>query len=172
MPLRLLSMLCSGLILVSLAACNKSPKLASNRSLNGATGGAIKGADDGTGKTPGPNPSVAALPTGLVLDNTKLNLLGGPLVAKINLNGQLLSENFTPSGPQTVIKLSSLSPVPEGLLTVEIYQGEVLKFIAKKSRIALTQPASDLVVVDDCLILTVPWTGKSSEGSCEWTVIE
>ena len=142
-------------------ACTQRPKLRSQAEY-GQNGNASGGNKDET-KQSGP---------GLSLDNSKLALVGGPLTAKINLNGQALTKEFTPAGARSVLNISGLAAVSNGPLTVEIYQAQTLKFIIKKSRVALLKPALDSIVVDDCSILAAPWDGKNNDGSCEWTITE
>ena len=150
-----------GLLIICNCACTQRPKLRSQAGFEQNGNGVIVNNDDS--KQSGP---------GLSLDNTKLALVGGPLTAKINLNGQALAKDFTPVGARSVLNISGLTAVPSGMLTVEIYQGQALKFIIKKSRVALLKPASDSIVVDDCSILSAPWDGKNNDGSCEWTITE
>ncbi|MBC7662046.1 MAG: hypothetical protein H7249_20315 [Chitinophagaceae bacterium] len=56
------------------------------------------------------------------------------------------------------------------VLTIEIYDGDQLKFIAKQANTKLSKAGS--VVINDCAILQVPWDGAASDGSCHWTIEE
>ena len=117
-------------------------------------------------------PSKAPRPSGLTLANTKLNPVGGTLTAKITLAGQTITQDFTPKGDTSLLNISTLPSTANGLLSVEIYQGNVLKFIAKKAQVALKNPAADGIILDDCNILPAPWYGKTNDGSCAWSINE
>ncbi len=111
-------------------------------------------------------------PSGLMLANDKLTPLAATLSAKITLGGQTITQEFSPQGSTSIFNISGLPVTSNGILTVEIYQGTVLKFIAKKSQVSLAKPASDGIVVDDCNILVAPWDGKSNDSSCQWAITE
>lgn len=113
-----------------------------------------------------------AKPAGLMIANDKLTPIGGALSAKISLGGQTITQEFTPQGTSSVLNIAGLPVTSNSVLTVEIYQGTVLKFIAKKSRVTLTTPATDGIVVDDCNILVAPWDGKTNDSSCNWAITE
>ncbi len=111
-------------------------------------------------------------PVSLIVSNTKLAALGGSFTAKISYGGQTATQDFSPSGPQSTLSLANLPAGAGGVMTVEIYQGQTLRFIAKKSNTALLKSGANNVVVDDCLILPSPWPGTVNEGSCEWNISE
>jgi hypothetical protein len=105
----------------------------------------------------------------LVLANTKLAALGGTLQARIKFGGAEVTQDFTPSGAQSELKGLKL-PAASGVMTVEIFQGDSVKFVAKRANTSVQ--AGSTIVVDDCLILRAPWAGTVNEGSCEWTITE
>lgn len=60
------------------------------------------------------------------------------------------------------------------LLVVEIYEGDKLRFIAKKPKLELAAPSAkaNRLRVEECLILSAPWDGAKTEGSCNWDIEE
>jgi len=116
--------------------------------------------------------AVTDTPVSLIVSNTKLAAMGGSFTAKISYGGQTATQDFTPSGEQSTLSLANLPAGAGGIMTVEIFQGQTLRFIAKKSNTALLKSGANNVVVDDCLILPSPWPGTVNEGSCEWNISE
>lgn len=106
----------------------------------------------------------------LLLANTKLAALGGTLTARVILGGQTVTQDFSPSGAQSELKGLKLPAIAPGILTVEILEGNVVRFVAKRANTSIK--AGDSIVVDDCLILRAPWAGNINEGSCEWNITE
>jgi hypothetical protein len=115
---------------------------------------------------------VTETPVSLILSNSKLAAIGGSFTAKISYGGQTATQDFSPSGAQSTLSLANLPAGASGVLTVEIFQGQTLRFIAKKANTALAKTGANNVVVDDCLILPSPWPGTVNEGSCEWNISE
>jgi hypothetical protein len=85
------------------------------------------------------------------------------------LNNQTITQDFTPTGTQSELKGLKL-PAASGVMTVEILQGDSVKFVAKRANTSVQ--AGSTIVVDDCLILRAPWAGTVNEGSCEWNITE
>jgi hypothetical protein len=106
----------------------------------------------------------------LVLANTKLIGASSPLTASILYANQSLTQEFTPTGAQTTLAPVRLPMSATGVLTIEIRQNNVLRFVAKKANPNLQ--ANNRLVIDDCLILRAPWSGTVNESSCEWTISE
>jgi len=106
----------------------------------------------------------------LILSNTKLAALGGTLTARVILGKQSVTQDFTPTGTQSELKGLKLPAGAPDVLTVEILQGDAVRFVAKRANTSIQAGGS--VVVDDCLILRAPWAGTINEGSCEWNITE
>lgn len=72
------------------------------------------------------------------------------------------------------IDVPGLPSAKSDVLVVEIYEGDKLRFIAKKAKTELAAATSqaNTVQVDECLILTAPWDGTTSDGSCDWDIEE
>jgi hypothetical protein len=144
---------------IVLASCTQY-KPSSARGQYGKTNGATGDSNNATG------PLTDAA---LVLANTKLAAAGGPLKARITFGGQTITQDFTPTGTQSELRGLKL-PAATGVLTVEILQGDSVKFVAKRANTSVQSGST--VVVDDCLILRAPWAGTVNEGSCEWNITE
>jgi hypothetical protein len=143
-----------------LASCTQY-KPSSYRSQYGKTNAAANGANS--------NATVPLTDASLVLANTKLAAVGGALKARITFNNQTITQDFTPTGTQSELKGLKL-PAATGVMTVEILQGDAVKFVAKRANTSVQ--AGSTVVIDDCLILRAPWAGTVNEGSCEWNITE
>lgn len=143
-----------------MTACNPA-KNPSYRARAGNVEGAVQGKD----ATPAPVKDLS-----LVLSNSKLTALGGTLTARMTYNGVTFSKDFSPSGSQSKLEALALPPGSGRLLTVEILQGNAVKFIAKRANTSI-EPSSS-IVIDDCLILSAPWQGTANDGSCEWSISE
>ena len=108
----------------------------------------------------------------LVLAHSKLQATPGTYRAKIMYAEGEKTVDFTPQGNQSVLSLERLPAGSQKTLVMEIYNGEQLKFIAKKANVSLLASGSNQIIVDDCLVLPAPWDGKSNDGSCDWTIEE
>ena len=149
------------------AGCTQSPKPYSNQMRRGGNQSANAEEQNEIAARGG------IVSSGLVFSNKKLSPLGTALTAKIEIEGQSVSQNFTPTGESSVVSLSGFKPTSaDALLNIQIFAGSELKFVAKLSKIRLQKPASDRVIVDDCAILPVPWDGRANEGSCQWAISE
>lgn len=58
------------------------------------------------------------------------------------------------------------------VVTVQVFQGDSLRFIAKRPATSFQASIENKVVLDDCQILKAPWDGKNNDGSCGWTIEE
>lgn len=116
------------------------------------------------------NSNVALTDMAVVVANTKLAALGGPLQARVTYGGKQAIQEFSPSGTQSELKGLQLPSGSAGVLKVEILQGDAVRFIAKRANTSLQ--AGTRVVMDDCMILRAPWVGTVNEGSCEWSITE
>lgn len=58
------------------------------------------------------------------------------------------------------------------VLVVEIYEGDTLKFIAKRADTRLDTNRGPPVLIKDCQLLSAPWDGLKSEGGCNWDIEE
>jgi hypothetical protein len=134
------------------------------------SGGRFGQTTTGPGGAATNNPNVPLTDVSVVVANTKLAALGGPLTAEISYNGATAKHEFTPSGTQTEIKGVKLPAGADGLMTVKILQADSVKFIAKRAKTSVQGGGS--VVIDDCLLLRAPWAGTVNEGSCEWNITE
>ncbi len=126
----------------------------------------------GNGNVVGNNGPSAAKGTQLRLDHTKLMASPGEYSIKINFAGASKTTSLTPSGSDSSIPLDGLPAGSQQVMVVEISQNGQAKFIAKKANVSLEQNATTTVVIDDCLVLSSPWDGKNSDGSCEWSIQE
>ncbi|MDQ3233775.1 MAG: hypothetical protein M3Q07_18315 [Pseudobdellovibrionaceae bacterium] len=114
--------------------------------------------------------NAATVDVSVVVANTKLAALGGSLTARVTYGTLSSTQEFSPSGTQSELKSVKLPAGKAGVMTVEILQGNIVKFIAKRANTDVQAGAS--IVVDDCLILRAPWAGTVNEGSCEWSITE
>ena len=141
-----------------------------------------KSSDQGPGPVPGPGqiPVPGELPahdtnTEILLSSSKLlgqetkysavAKFAGVTSAKLNLA-------MADGGVKLIVP--GLPSSKSDLLVVEIYEGDKIRFIARKAKLELAAASSkaNSVKVEECLILTVPWDGAKSEGSCNWDVEE
>lgn len=151
----------TSLAVMSLTSCTQY-KPSSYRGQFGNTNSAVSGSPNNVS---GPLTDVS-----LVLANTKLAALGGTLTARISYGSQTVTQDFSPSGTQSELKGLKLPAGSGAVLTVEILQGDAIKFVAKRANTSVQAGGS--IVVDDCLILRAPWVGTVNEGSCEWNITE
>ncbi len=114
----------------------------------------------------------SAQPTELLLANDKLSPLGVPLKARVSVGNSKVESEFTPTGKVSKLDIKALPKTDSALMIIEIFEGDKLRFMAKKADLSLSSTETNTVVIDDCNILVVPWDGKSNDGSCGWTISE
>jgi hypothetical protein len=123
--------------------------------------------------TPQPNPEPEAAPCEglrLVIATDQLGL--GNWNAQIEWNGINVDTQFTSQAKASSLCLKGLPPIAEALLTLQLKQGENLRFIARLAKASYVQNQTQPLVIDNCRIFPAPWDGRSNDGSCEWTISE
>jgi|GEM_PF-2330502 hypothetical protein len=131
--------------------------------------GVGKNADGESGGSGGPA-VMTTKPVELVVANAKLIGTPGAYKAVIKFQSSSLTQEFTPTGAESRLKIEGLPANVSGVIAIELYQGEVLKFVAKRANTKLDVVAANQIVIDDCLVLPAPWDGQQHNGSCEWTI--
>jgi hypothetical protein len=111
-------------------------------------------------------------PTELILDADKLKANPGAYKAVIRFNKSTSEQEFTPVNADVRFQLLGFPANEPGIMTVEIFQGGKLKFVAKRANTKLAYAEANRIVVDSCLILPAPWNGSQHDGSCEWDVAD
>ncbi len=140
-----------------------------------------QGGQTGQGPTPaGPVPGPGPQPepgsnTDILLVSTKFDGADGRYSGLAKFAG-VTSPKATLTKVEGGMKLSAtgLPSSKTDILTVEIYEGDKLRFIAKKAKLELAavSPLPNTVKLDDCLILAAPWDGTKSDASCNWVIEE
>ncbi len=169
-----LTLLACGLAALNAGCINyKSSYKGSTASLSSnANGNASLAIDPKTGKAIARG---SATLTEIVLLSGRLLGQDAPFTAVAKIDGLVSTKTpLLPSGNGVKFEVSGLTAKKPGVLEVEIYAGENLRFIAKKANTDLTLKAaeSNSVVIDDCQILAAPWDGLASEGGCNWVIEE
>lgn len=110
--------------------------------------------------------------TELVVSTTKLKANPGAYTLVVRFLTADTRQEFTPSGSDARFKLANLPANEAGVMTVELFQDNKLKFVAKRANTKLEKAQANRIVVDDCLILPAPWDGSQHDGSCDWTIAD
>lgn len=58
------------------------------------------------------------------------------------------------------------------VLNVQVFQGDGIRFVAKRAATSLKADTQNTIVLNDCQIMIAPWDGKTNDGSCAWTIGE
>lgn len=164
--------LCLGLVL-SLACTRYKPSYSPSGKSKGGTGNVIPNsgnrAVNPNGGAVGP---VTDKATTFRLAADKFQNLEG-LQAVVTYGA--VSTGLSPMQVDSKIALLSVEGLPinqSDVVSVQVYQGENLRFIAKRPATSFQASVENNVVLDDCQILKAPWDGKNNDGSCGWTIDE
>ncbi|MBC7533927.1 MAG: hypothetical protein H7318_20360 [Oligoflexus sp.] len=137
-----------------------------------------KSSNQGSGPVPGPGPG--GLPandsnTEILLSSSKLLGQETKYSAVAKFAGVTSAKlNLAKADGGVKLIVTGLPSSKSDLLVVEIYEGDKIRFVAKKAKLELAAASAkaNSVKVEECLILTAPWDGAKSEGSCNWDVEE
>jgi len=111
--------------------------------------------------------------TDIVLVSPRLGTQAGTYQAVAKLGGFTTAKiPLLPDQNGLTFEAAGLPVNSPDVLVVEIYEGESLKFIAKRAATQLAANSSAPVRIDDCLLLSAPWDGLKSEGGCNWEIEE
>lgn len=133
---------------------------------------------------PGTTPPTTDPGTGqpLAENNTEIQLVGPKLLGQESKYEAIVKFGGITS-PRTKLEkldagvklaIKGLPTAKADVMTIEIYEADKLKFIAKRAATELPAAAAkaNMVQISDCLVLTAPWDGLASSGSCNWDIEE
>lgn len=119
------------------------------------------------------NPSAATdKPSVFLLASSKFQGKESNLQAVVTFAGMAARSALVANGASATASIAGLPVDTNGELIVELYEGEQLRFIAKRAGTTFERGKENQIAIDDCRILPAPWEGKSHDGSCTWTIEE
>ncbi len=160
-------------ILLSLSACTQKPALPNLEKHGRGAGDAENG---GTGSGPsdeGKDKETVApeYPTEINLATSKFKGEESKLSAVIKYAGSTSEKlKLTTSDSKALVTVPKLASGKNDALTIELYEGEKLRFRATRANTAIEKSKATEIEIDDCLIQKLPWDGLANETACGWTI--
>ncbi len=123
--------------------------------------------------TKAPPPPAPIVLSEIQVVSTKFTGEVGKLEALVKFAGATSPRlKFVSSGGIAAFKVPSLSTIKSDTLVVEIYEGERLRFLARRANTKVEKGKTNSWKLEDCSVTRVPWDGESNQGACGWTVQE
>ncbi|RYZ91101.1 MAG: hypothetical protein EOP04_01665 [Proteobacteria bacterium] len=166
-------------VIIFAVGCTASPSKPSFGSKKASTNDVIPGDDPddldpnsenvkpGNGKVP----TISSVPTEISLDNKKFKGEESKLEALVKYAGTTSAKlKLESSGDGAKLSVPKLTLGKTDVLTVEIYEGQKLRFKATKAATTIDKSKATVMKIEDCAIQQLPWAGESNETLCGWTI--